>query len=100
LEPRNQWVVVPIANPDGLKQHSRTNMRGVDLNRNFPTAQWDADAIHNWETRLKKDPRRYPGPQAASEVETACLLSLFEKFKPDLYYFHPHSPGSFGFGRS
>ena len=30
-------VIVPVANPDGSAKNIRTNARGVDLNRNYPT---------------------------------------------------------------
>ena len=33
---------------------------------------------------MKSDPRRYPGPQAASEPETKCLLKHIDEFKPDI----------------
>lgn len=36
-------VVVPAVNPDGLALGMRTNLNGVDLNRNFDTFDWQPD---------------------------------------------------------
>lgn len=91
IEPRNTWRVIPLVNPDGLKAKTRFNANKVDLNRNFPSKDWAANAIPYWEKRTKKDPRRYPGPSAASEIETRCLVKHIENFKPD-FVISVHTP--------
>lgn len=91
IDPRNTWRVIPVANPDGLRSKQRMNSRGVDLNRNFPTKEWNASALASWKTKTKSDPRRYPGPSAASEGETKCLIKHFEDFKPD-FIISIHTP--------
>lgn len=80
------WHFVPLGNPDGLlrKKSQRQNERGVDLNRNFPSADWDELAGQYWKRRTGSDPRRYPGPRAMSEPEVAYLVAEIESFKPDV----------------
>ena len=79
------WRVLPATNPDGLlvRPSTRVNSRGVDLNRNFPTEDWKADALAYWQKRARRDPRRYPGPSALSEPETRWLVREIQEFKPD-----------------
>ena len=80
------WRFVPLLNPDGLLHvpSTRVNAHGVDLNRNFPTADWAHDAQPYWVERTKKDPRRFPGAQPLSEPESRWLLRQIELFHPDL----------------
>lgn len=83
IDPRNTWRIIPVTNPDGWKLKTRTNGKGVDLNRNFPTKDWTDQALNYWKKHTKSDSRRYPGPEAASEIETKCLIKHFDEFKPD-----------------
>lgn len=83
IAPRNNWRVVPILNPDGVQKKTRTNANKVDINRNFPTLDWNEKARAYWEKDAKSSPRRFPGNTAASEPETLCTLKHLEDFKPD-----------------
>ena len=80
------WRFLPVMNPDGMLAHPprRINARGVDLNRNFPTPNWEKDAPVYWQRRTGKDPRRWPGPQPLSEPETRFLHEQMQKFRPHL----------------
>lgn len=91
IDSRNTWRVLPIANPDGVKMKTRFNKNKVDINRNFPSKDWQAKALGYWERATKKDPRRYPGPDAASESETRCIVKHIEEFKPD-FVISIHTP--------
>jgi len=63
------WIVVPIVNPDGFARRKRRNGNTVDLNRNFPTANWSSG---------KKHSRMYGGASPASEPETRAVIELIE----------------------
>jgi hypothetical protein len=82
----HHWRIAPLANPDGLfaRPSQRTNGNGVDLNRNFPTPDWSADALRYWKRRTLEDPRRFPGTKPMSEPETRWLFNEIEAFKPDV----------------
>ena len=79
------WRVIPLLNPDGLlrKKSQRMNANGVDLNRNFPTPNWEKESSHYWVKRTSRNPRRYPGKAPLSEPETRWFAQEIESFKPD-----------------
>lgn len=88
---RSTWRFLPILNPDGLIKKTRMNAGGVDLNRNFPTRDWNDDAVAYWEKSAKKDPRRFPGEGAGSEPETKCVIAHIKEFRPD-FIVSAHTP--------
>ncbi len=67
------WVL-PRLNPDGCVKGTRTNSKGVDLNRNMPTQDWSSVA---------KEPRYFPGPSAGSESENKILIKFIEEHRFD-----------------
>lgn len=81
------WRIVPVLNPDGLLQpdgmSKRMNANNVDLNRNFPTPDWQQDAMKYWVERTGRNERRFPGQAPASELETQWVLEQLEVFDPD-----------------
>jgi protein MpaA len=62
-------VLLPVANPDGVAHNSRFNARGVDLNRNFSTAN-------------RINSRRF-GRTALSEPEARVIEHLIRQYTPD-----------------
>lgn len=78
-----QAAVILCGNPDGLLRGTRGNVRGVDLNRNFPTSNWSPDPVH-YKSRANdaRDIALTPGAEPASEPETRALLSLLEELQP------------------
>jgi protein MpaA len=74
--------VIPVANPDGLVKNTRQNANKVDLNRNFPTANWKPSAGE----------RSYaPGPFAGSEIETQILVRFLSEHQP-AFIITAHAP--------
>ena len=72
---KNRILFIPCLNPDGKEQKTRTNSNGVDLNRNFPTKNWE---------KTEKSSEYYGGDTPASEQETQFLIYIIDKYKPDL----------------
>lgn len=80
----HSWSLIPCLNVDGFASNERTNGRGVDLNRNFPSDDWSSE---------HKAPRYFPGTHPASEPEVQALTALIESMKPDLIiHFHSWEP--------
>lgn len=62
-------VLLPVANPDGMAANTRHNANGVDLNRNFATAN-----------RINSE--RF-GRSALSEPEARVIKQLISQYAPD-----------------
>ena len=84
ISTRNTWRIVPEVNPDGILAKTRTNGRGVDLNRNLPTKNWSSESLQRWTAVEKKNPRRFPGEKENSESESRCVLKHIDDFKPQI----------------
>jgi protein MpaA len=62
-------VLLAVANPDGMAHRSRFNANGVDLNRNFPSANRVND--------------RQSGLTPLSEPEARVIKQLIDQYSPD-----------------
>jgi protein MpaA len=80
------WRFLPAVNPDGLLdgQAVRQNAGGVDLNRNFPSQDWNQKAHDYWHNSTGQNPRRYPGTSAASEPEVRWIIEQIEEYQPEV----------------
>ena len=62
-------ILLPEVNPDGVRNKTRWNAQGVDLNRNFPAEN-------------RKNSRRY-GMHALSEPESLAIFQAISRWLPD-----------------
>ena len=70
-------LFIPCLNPDGMQLGTRTNVNGVDLNRNFPTKNWGEDTSSAGDNPSDY----YGGKSAGSEIETQFVMEVIEKYK-------------------
>ncbi|MCW5890631.1 MAG: DUF2817 domain-containing protein [bacterium] len=63
-------MIVPTLNPDGIEAATRSNARGVDLNRNMAARSWTPRPVH--------------GPEPLSEPESRALDDLLRAVRPVL----------------
>lgn len=75
------WVLIPCLNPDGIALAQRVNANAVDLNRNYPSKDWNAQFTKA---------RYYPGKFAGSEPEIKALIKFIDEMQPQLII-HCHS---------
>ncbi|MES2963992.1 MAG: M14 family zinc carboxypeptidase [Bdellovibrionota bacterium] len=75
------WILIPCLNVDGFAKRTRVNGRGVDLNRNYPSRDWSAEA---------RAERYFPGTGPASEPEIQAVVELIQAHRPRLVI-HCHS---------
>lgn len=80
---RRHHVVLAV-NPDGCQLGLRANANGVDLNRNFPAANWrSGDTVYRWNSVAEtRDVRLSTGGRPGSEPETQALCRLIHSLKP------------------
>lgn len=65
---------IPVLNPDGFLIGQRVNANDVDLNRNYPTKNWE----------LTEKNEFWGGPVPASEIETRFVVDVIERCNPKL----------------
>lgn len=76
--------IILCVNPDGCQSGLHANYRGIDLNRNFPAANWQAgETIYRCNSGMvTRDFRLSTGERAGSEPETRALCELIRHQKP------------------
>ncbi|MDK1703298.1 murein tripeptide amidase MpaA [Serratia rubidaea] len=76
--------VVLAVNPDGCQLGLRANANGVDLNRNFPSANWrSGDTVYRWNSAAPtREVKLSTGGRPGSEPETQALCHLIHRLKP------------------
>lgn len=83
--PGRSLVVIPAVSPDGLASGSRLNANGVDLNRNFPAADWKSVVT----SPDNPQPSPAGGPHPLSEPESRAVASYIQRVQPRVVFsFH------------
>lgn len=82
-ELRRHHVILAV-NPDGCQLGLRANANGVDLNRNFPSANWKAgETVYRWNNAAEqRDVVLLTGSRPGSEPESRALCQLIHQITP------------------
>ena len=106
---KTSLYIVPMVNPDGVNlclkdkkalnnekyknifkkyennlEYWKANIRGVDLNLNYPTG-WEQAVINKLKKGINSPgPRDYPGPNAVSEIETKNMIHFSNIYNFDM----------------
>lgn len=75
-----QIIIIPNHNPDGYARSSRTNANTVDLNRNFPTPDWQSEVQIPGGTTLPHG----GGIAPLDQPESAALADYIRAQRPRL----------------
>lgn len=67
------WMIVPVVNPDGYERRKRRNAHGIDLNRNFPTKNWELSSRRS---------RMFGGTRPGGEPETLAVIEAVRRYPP------------------
>lgn len=82
-------VVIPAINPDGVAANTRRNANNIDLNRNFPTADWQTQVT---EPDSHGQPTNTGGSAPLSEPESQALANYVQAKRPRLVMtYHSHA---------
>ena len=82
--PPRSCAVILCANPDGMRLGTRGNANGVDLNRNFPSANWRHSPVaHRWNVDSEQRVELSPGAKPCSEPEVSALIKVVRDLQPE-----------------
>lgn len=72
--PDTKLLMIPCLNEYGYENSTRVNSNGVDLNRNFPTKNWELTERNEF----------FGGESPAGEKETQFVIETVEKYNPQV----------------
>lgn len=76
VAPNKRVLIIPLVNPDGyLTRTDKLNVRGVNLNRNFPTASW---------IQTEGRVNTFAGIEPFSELESQVVRSAVQRCQPTM----------------
>jgi hypothetical protein len=77
---RRPIIIIPVLNPDAYAANRRTNVRDVDLNRNFPADDWKSSVTMPNKSVLATG----GGTEPLSEPESAAIAGFIVAQQPRL----------------